>query len=127
MHEYGIAEQLLASVERTLSAHGGHSPTRIVVAVGSDVDSQSLLAAFDVLTRGTEAAGADLVLEAAVSEMACLDCQSRSLVPASSCPETGVLAGEASCERPACPTCGSTLVVVAPGPGPILRSIEMEV
>lgn len=76
MHEVGIMESALAAVLERARGQGAHRVHRIALRIGSlsGVEPEALRFAFDVVTRGTPAAGAELAIEAVPALAHCPDC-----------------------------------------------------
>lgn len=75
MHEQGVAQELVAAVERTVRAHAGIRASRIVVTVPPGaVEEESFRAAFDVAKRASTAAYAELELARVALAARCLGC-----------------------------------------------------
>lgn len=76
MHEVGIMESALESVEEQARLHGAHHVHRIVLRVGtlSGVDIEALRFAFDVVAAATVAAGAELTIETVSAQAYCQAC-----------------------------------------------------
>lgn len=75
MHEQGVAQELVAVVDRVVLAHAGTRASRVVVSVpGGAVDEQSFRAAFDIAKQATTAADAELALEPVALDGLCLGC-----------------------------------------------------
>ena len=99
MHEVGIMESALESVERQARLHGAHHVHRIVLRVGtlSGVEIEALRFAFDVVAASTIAAGAELAIETVDARAYCQTCDAD--FPASSgyifsCPICQRLSGQ---------------------------------
>ena len=73
MHEYGLAEGVLATVRQRA---GGRKVAGIRVRFGvrHAVDEESLAQAFGFVAEGTEAAGAAVKLVTVPAALACRDC-----------------------------------------------------
>lgn len=125
MHEFGIAEELLAVVNQTVRAHGCRHVTQVVAAVGPGVTEESLLAAFEAAKRGTPAAAAELVVERVGPEVVCLDCATRSAL--SPQPAGDPAAGSRLSGAVTCPACGGTRALPAAVSEVAVKSIELEV
>lgn len=75
MHEQGVAQELVAVVDRVVRANAGTRASRVVVAVPPGaVEEQSFRAAFDLAKQATTAAGAELALEPVALDGYCLGC-----------------------------------------------------
>lgn len=115
MHEFGIAEELVAEVDRSVAGHAGRRAGRVVVAVGAGAaEEQSLRAAFEVAKVGTTASDAELVLEFTEREVLCLDCGAQTSLQ----PPAG--AGFS------CPSCGSQSGLQTRAPEVVLKSVEVQ-
>jgi hydrogenase nickel incorporation protein HypA/HybF len=77
MHEYGIAQQLLTTVERAAQDAGAVRVLSVNLALGvrSHVVVDSLQLFFDYLSKGGVAAGASLVAQAVPMRFFCPSCQ----------------------------------------------------
>lgn len=114
MHEYGIAEELVSQVDCNVRAHCGVRAARVVVEISPGaLDEQSLRTAFDMASRETTAAHAELTVEFVPLEGYCLECGSALHID--------------EVVEFRCPTCGSTTWRAMSPPGVALRSIEIEV
>jgi hydrogenase nickel incorporation protein HypA/HybF len=99
MHEVGIMESALGAVLGQARAHGARRVQRIVLRIGSlaGVDAQALRFAFDVVTRGTVAANAELEIRDVPARAFCAACADEFGVEGDSifsCPRCGGLSGE---------------------------------
>jgi hydrogenase nickel incorporation protein HypA/HybF len=76
MHEVGIMESALDAVLRQARAHDAQRVHRIVLRIGAlaGVEPDSLRFAFDVVTKDTLAAGADLEIEPVPARAYCAAC-----------------------------------------------------
>ena len=110
MHEYGLAEGVLAAVRQRAD---GRKVAGIKVRFGvrHAVDAESLAQAFGFVAAGTEAAGAAVDLVTVPATITCRDC---GLVAET----TDVLA--------ACPRCAGTDVEITGGDEMTLESITYE-
>ncbi len=100
MHELGIMESALGLVQRyAVEKHARHVE-RVVLRIGtlSGVDPESLRFAFDVVSRGTTAEGAQLEIETVPASVYCQSCKSefagtdRGFI--FKCPDCGDLCGD---------------------------------
>lgn len=100
MHELGIMESALASVRRHAAGNGARRVSRIVLRIGAlaGVEIESLRFAFDVISRGTVAEGADFEIEEVPVAGYCHGCQEEFAVETGgfifTCPTCGDLCGE---------------------------------
>ena len=80
MHEVGIMESALALVARHAAGHGDRRVSRVVLRIGAlaGVEIESLRFAFDVVSRGTVAEGADFEIEEVPVAVYCHGCQRSS-------------------------------------------------
>lgn len=119
MHEHGIAEELVAQVDRNVHSHAGHGAASVVVEVSPGaVDEESLRTAFELAKQGTTSAEAELILVPVGQDAFCLNCQTTVRVAAS----------ESLFPAPiVCPVCGSSATPAFGSSGVTLKSIEIEV
>lgn len=77
MHEVGLMQSALAIAIDQAKAQGAHQIHQLELAVGqlSGVEPEALAFAFEVVTPGTPAAGAKLVLRAVPALCYCAHCQ----------------------------------------------------
>ena len=110
MHEYGLAEGVLATVRQRA---GGRKVAGIRVRFGvrHAVDEESLAQAFGLVAEGTEAAGAAVTLITVPATIACRDCGATAET-------TDVLA--------VCPRCGGADVEISGGDEMTLESVTSE-
>lgn len=110
MHEVVICEALLGQLAALAEAQGWARLQRVWVRLGllSGVVPDALEFAFSVLSVGTPAAGAELVLESEPGQFACAECGELEL---------------ASLDF-ACPQCGGSLQLLRAGRGLYLSGIE---
>jgi hydrogenase nickel incorporation protein HypA/HybF len=99
MHEVGIMESALGAVLSQARAHGARQVQRIVLRVGAlaGVDAQALRFAFDVVTRDTMAADAELEIKVVPARAWCSACAEEFGVEGGSifsCPRCSHLSGE---------------------------------
>ncbi|MDA8261961.1 MAG: hydrogenase maturation nickel metallochaperone HypA [Actinomycetota bacterium] len=113
MHEFGIAEELAALVDRTLSENQGAKVLKVVVEAGAGaIEEVSLRVAFEEASRGSPIDGAELVIEIAPREYHCFDC--------------GTVFPEPEGRNAACPVCGGANTISAPNHDVVLKSVEIE-
>jgi hydrogenase nickel incorporation protein HypA/HybF len=76
MHEIGIFQEALAQALAQATAQGARRVERITMRIGTEsgVEPDVIMLAFDVLTKGTIAAGATLVIESVVVVCVCPRC-----------------------------------------------------
>jgi len=114
MHEATVAAHLieLAELEAARNAGGGRV-VRLVVEMGrlSCLNEEAFRFAFSVLSKGTAAEGAELVVEHVPAYLRCLDCGAET---------------EAEDLFAPCPACGGEAVTVERGAGMVLRSLTVE-
>jgi hydrogenase nickel incorporation protein HypA/HybF len=110
MHEYGLAEGVLASV-RQRAAGRTVAGLRVRFGVRHAVDEESLAQAFSFVADGTEAAGAAVHLVTVPATLTCRDCGQTA-------DTTDVLA--------ACPHCAGENVEITGGDEMTLESITYE-
>ena len=110
MHEYGLAEGVLASVRQRA---GGRKVAglRVRFGVRHAVDEESLAQAFGFVAEGTEAAGAAVQLVTVPATLTCRDC-------GQSAQTSDVLA--------VCPHCAGENVEITGGDEMTLESITYE-
>jgi len=110
MHEYGLAEGVLATVRQRA---GGRKVAGIRVRFGvrHAVDEESLAQAFGFVAEGTEAAGAAVKLVTVPAALACRDCG---------------LTAETTDVLAACPRCAGEDVEITGGDEMTLESITYE-
>lgn len=112
MHEMAITTALLELIREQLVANGAERASRVVVDIGllSHVDPHALRFAFDAISRGGPADGAELVIRQPAGRAWCLDCD----------------AGVAVTTRDGlCPRCGGAKLLAQGGDE--LRLVELEV
>src|SRR6266404_3328053 len=107
MHEYGLAEGVLAAVRQRAEGRKV-AGIRVRFGVRHAVDEESLAQAFSFVAEGTEAAGAVVELVTVPAEIACRDC-------GFSAETTDVLA--------VCPRCAGADVQITGGDEMVLESI----
>jgi len=110
MHEYGLAEGVLASVRQRA---GGRKVAglRVRFGVRHAVDEESLAQAFSFVAEGTEAAGAAVQLVTVPATLTCRDCG---------------LGGQTSDVLAVCPHCAGENVEITGGDEMTLESITYE-
>lgn len=76
MHEVGIMESALQIVLRHAAEQRAQRVDRVVLRIGSlaGVENQALFFAFDAVSRGTVAEGAELEIEPVTAAVYCPDC-----------------------------------------------------
>ena len=99
MHELGIMESAVDAALREARAHQASRIHRMVLRIGtlSGVEPDSLRFAFDVVTEGTAAAGAQLEVESVPARAWCAACAQEFGVESGFiyvCPHCGRLSGE---------------------------------
>jgi len=110
MHEYGLAEGVLASVRQRT---GGRKVAGLRVRFGirHAVDEESLAQAFSFVAEGTEAAGAAVQLVTVPATLTCQDCG---------------FSGDTSDVLAVCPHCAGENVDITGGDEMTLESITYE-
>lgn len=99
MHELGLVESAMETVLRHAAERRAAQVNRVVLRIGSlaGVEPEALRFAFDVVTRGTIAEGAELEIEAVEAESFCAECR-QTFTPEGGvvfiCPRCGSLSGE---------------------------------
>lgn len=99
MHEVGIMESALGEVLSQARAHGAHRVRRIVIRIGTlaGVEAEALRFAFDVVTRDTIAADAELEIREVLARAWCGPCAAEFAVESGfifSCPHCGRFSGD---------------------------------
>jgi len=128
MHEYGIAEEIVAVVGRSVEAQAGQGATRVVVGFSPGaVEEESLQAAFDAVKGDTSASEAKLVLEAIEEQALCVNCGYCVLaLHGSSRTSPSVIREEGDGEASCCPECGGVDTLFTLGaPQVVVKSIEI--
>ena len=110
MHEYGLAEGVLASVRQRA---GGRKVAglRVRFGVRHAVDEESLAQAFSFVAEGTEAAGAAVQLVTVPATLTCEDCG---------------FTGDTTDVLAVCPHCAGENVEITGGDEMTLESITYE-
>src|SRR5262245_17509879 len=113
MHEFSLAQALLAEVERVRCEHGGTRVKAIRVEVGelAGVEPELLASAVELLLADGPSRGANLAIERVPIEARCQECGSEFRVDGF---------------HFLCPGCGGPRVVVLRGEGLTLRSVTLE-
>ncbi len=114
MHEGNFTEQIVEALLSELSPYAGARPKRVCVEVGEMLHliPETVRAHYEMLTRGTPLAGAELELQEVPVRVLCDMCGQRGTVE-----DHHVLL---------CPCCGASRVKVLSGREVIIRSIELE-
>lgn len=100
MHEVGIMESAMSLVEQHAAGRTQGRVTRVVLRVGAlaGVDLQALHFAFDVVSAGTVAEGADFEVEEVPVTAYCLGCEREFSGKGGDfvfeCPDCGDFSGE---------------------------------
>lgn len=99
MHELGIMTSAMEAVLEQARARGARQVHRVVLRIGalSGVEPEALRFAFDVVTRETPAAGADLEIDAVPARAYCVGCAEEFAAESGftfSCPRCGGLSAE---------------------------------
>jgi hydrogenase nickel incorporation protein HypA/HybF len=110
MHEYGLADGVLATVRQRADGRKV-AGIRVRFGVRHAVDAESLSQAFGFVAAGTEAADATVDLVTVPATLTCLDCGTKAET-------TDVLA--------ACPRCAGEDVQITGGDEMTLESITYE-
>ncbi len=110
MHEYGLAEGVLATVRQRAEGRKV-AGIRVRFGVRHAVDQESMAQAFTFVAEGTEAAGAAIEVVTVPAAITCRDC-------GLSAETTDVLA--------VCPRCGGEDVEITGGDEMTLESITYE-
>jgi len=113
MHEFSIATSLLEIISQEASAYGGAMVKAVTLRIGtlSGVVPEALEFAFQVLSEGTVAEGARLVIERIALRIVCNACGTVSM-PA----DPFII----------CPLCGSADVEIKEGRELNIESMEIE-
>ncbi len=113
MHELSLVQSLLEIVDEHASSHGFERVNSLTLSYGrlAGIEESALAFGFEVLSKGTRAQGAQLILEVSPGRLQCLQCLREF--------ETGEFAHT-------CPGCGSLQVVLIGGLEE-LRLLEMDV
>ncbi|HZP16558.1 MAG TPA: hydrogenase maturation nickel metallochaperone HypA [Terriglobales bacterium] len=82
MHEMGIAQSVIETVQTEAARHPAARPSKVAVRIGelSAVDPEALRFCFDALTRETELEGLELEIETCPRRHRCLDCGAEFVV-----------------------------------------------
>ncbi len=113
MHELPVTQGILDVAVRAAQQHGGRRITAIELAIGelSTIVDDSVQFYFDILSRDTLAAGAQLHIRREAALLTCWDCgQQRPVTPP--LPD-------------ACPACGGARLQVSGGTAFAVASIEL--
>ena len=110
MHEYGLAEGVLATVRQRAEGRKV-AGIRVRFGVRHAVDEESLAQAFSFVAEGTEAAGAAVTLITVPAAIACRDCG---------------LTAETTDVLAVCPRCGGEDVEITGGDEMTLESVTYE-
>lgn len=93
MHELSLSESIIALVTECAGHEGVGRVSRVTVDIGeaSAVDPQALQFCFPLLSKGTVAAGAELVINRIPLKVRCADCRAeyRPESPIAPCPACG--------------------------------------
>lgn len=113
MHELSVCQALLAQVTTIARNHGSSRVLRIEIEVGplSGIDASQLTSAFQVMRRGSCAAGAALNVQSTPIIITCNACGTNS---------------PAAANRLSCPACSQPLTALLSGDELRLMRIEME-
>jgi hydrogenase nickel incorporation protein HypA/HybF len=99
MHEAGIMESALAIVGREARTHGAARVERVTLRVGaiSGAEPEALRFAFEALSPGTIAAGAELVIEIVPARAHCAECNADFTIESGflfECPKCRAFSGD---------------------------------
>ncbi len=99
MHEVGIMESAIDAVLHQARVHQAQRVHRIVLRIGTlaGVEPDALRFAFDVVTHGTVAAGAELAIESVPARARCAACAADFTITTgfiATCPRCGQLSGD---------------------------------
>lgn len=113
MHELSLVTEILRLAEQHALEQGARRVREIRLEVGvlSGVEPSLLKRAFEALSLGSQADGADLILETKGLLLACKSCQKES---------------EAKGLSVRCPSCGSLETRVLSGEGLLLKTLVLE-
>jgi len=113
MHEVSICESILDILKDQAEEHGKERVTRVKLLVGemAGVVEDAMRFSFEVVTKGTLADGAELVMESSPLTARCRDC-----------------GGEFRVEGYAfsCPGCGSPSIEIVSGRELMVEDIDLE-
>jgi len=114
MHELGIMESALALVQQHAAEQQAQRISRVVLRIGAlaGVENEALRFAFDVVSRGTSAEGAEFAIEDVPVTVFCSGCQQE-------------FAGDGEVYIYTCPTCGDLCGEIRSGRELELSRIEM--
>lgn len=127
MHEFAIAEELLATVDKTIEANGGTAALKVTVEIGPGVAPEPLRSAFDAIKVKTAASRAELDLQPVGQEAFCIGCGTRSVLSPGSFTGDETASDSPSGGEFTCPECGGTAALWDRAPEVTLKSIELEV
>lgn len=115
MHELSIAQALVEQVEAAAKKEHALRVVRVVIAVGalSGVDSESLRTLFPLVTEGTVASDAELIVEHVAARVKCRACGHEAQTDAE------FFIG--------CATCGSREVELSAGRELNIKTVELEI
>jgi hydrogenase nickel incorporation protein HypA/HybF len=114
MHEMGIVQSIIGILEEQAALHQAKKIIDVALEFGAltAVMPDSIRFAFDVLSRGTSAEGAELHIRIIPIRTKCLDCAEET---------------ERDTYDPICPSCSSAAVVVIQGKDEIrIASIRID-
>jgi hydrogenase nickel incorporation protein HypA/HybF len=99
MHEVGIIESALEVIRREAAKNGAAHVARVVLRVGaiSGVDSEALRFAFEAVTPGSLAAGAELEIQNVPARAHCRECRADFTIEGGfifQCPRCQAFSGE---------------------------------
>lgn len=114
MHELSIAQALVEQVEKVVLAEGALHANKVMIAVGalSGADPEALRGAFPLVSEGTAAEQAELIIEVVAARVRCSACGSETVAE-------NYFVG--------CAVCGSREVELISGRELHVQSIELEV
>ena len=113
MHELSVCLALMAQIERIAAEHDAHRVETITLRIGplSGVEPALLSNAFPIASAGTEAEGAELVIETGPVRVRCTVCDAES---------------DVSPNRLLCGACGDYRTRVISGEELLLVSLELD-
>ncbi|WP_029011327.1 hydrogenase maturation nickel metallochaperone HypA [Azospirillum halopraeferens] len=113
MHEMALCESLLQAMEEAAGANDFRRVRRVRLEIGrfAGVEVEALRFGFDVVTRGSLAEGAELVVLETPGEAWCFGCE--ATVPLDH-------------RLDPCPRCGGERLVATGGTGMTIKDLEVE-